>query len=494
MKTRLPFRLRMTAFAALCLVAACSAPSQDSASTATPAMTKVVVVATTQSPPATPAPISTTIIERYTIRAGDTLSGISQRFDVSVDELMRVNGLADPHALKIGQALKVPIQVTRAAPADFLLPDSEVVYSPAYATFDAAAFASQYNGYLAGYREKVEGEFLTGAQIVQLVAERFSVGPRALLALLEFQSGWVTKTALTENQITYPMGLNDPSRKGLFLQLGWAANHLNEGYYAKLSGQFAALKFKDRSRARLAPTINAGSAAIQNALALTATWDEWQNEIGARGFIATYRKLFGDPNARAIEPLVPKDLKQPMLRLPWNDGETWYYTGGPHSGWGDLAAWAAVDFSPRDVLGSCNASRLWAIAAAPGKVVRVERGRVMINVSGNNFQGDGWTLMYLHVASAGRVAAGARVNAGDRIGHPSCEGGTSESSHIHFARLYNGQWISPETVPLILSDWRITSLEQEYDGMMSRGAETREACNCRDDLKNAIIADAGTKQ
>jgi LasA protease len=473
-------------------IAACGAASGNSnAATPLPVTTKIAVVATADPTAANPTPVSTTVIDHYTVRNGDTLSGISLQYNISIDDLMRANGLADPNALQIGQVLNIPVQVSRVAPSDFLLPDSEVVYSPAYASFDVTAVANQYNGYLAGYREKVDGDLLTGPQIIQLVAERFSVGPRVLLALLEFQSGWLTQTALTQNQIDYPMGLSDPVRKGLFFQASWAANHLNEGYYGKISGRLGALKFKDRSRARLAPNVNPGTAAIQTVLSYTASWDDWQKQIGANGFIATYRALFGDPAAYAIDPLVPKDLQQPALRLPWSDGELWYLAGGPHSGWGDLAAWSAVDFAPPDTPGSCYPSRLWAVAAAPGKVLRAEHGRVMISLSGSDFQGSGWTLLYMHMATNGRVAVGTPVNTGDRIGHPSCEGGDAEASHVHFARLYNGQWIGADDVPMILSGWTIAVRDQAYEGTMTRGAETRTACNCRDNPTNGIVADAG---
>jgi len=97
--------------------------------------------------------------------------------------------------------------------------------------------------------------------------------------------------------------------------------------------------------------------------------------------------------------------------------------------------------------------------------------------------------MYLHIAPSGRVNVGTVLNAGDRIGHPSCEGGVADATHVHFARLYNGQWMDAQQMPMILSGWTITALDQEYEGKMSRGAEMREACNCRDDAKNGIVAD-----
>lgn len=469
-------------------LAACSAPIQPPHDSSSPALTKIAVVVTS-TPMWTPTPPAATILERYTVRAGDTLGAIAARYDVSIDELMRLNGLTNPNTLHIGQVLKVPVVVTRGAPGEKLLPDSEVVYSPAYALFDVNAVVNQFNGYLATYRERVEGEMLTGAQIVQLVAERYSVGPRVLLALLEHQGGWVTNAALAPERVTYPLEMTE--RQGLFFHLSWAANRLNEGYYGKITGRLGAFRLKDRTRVRLAANANPGTIAIQNVLAQLYGWDAWQQHIRDTGFIATYRRLFGDPQQFAIEPLIPPDLKQPPLRLPWSDGELWYYTGGPHGGWGDLAAWAAVDFTPNDIAGSCWVSRRWAVAAASGQVIRAERGRVMLSLSHNDFQGQGWVLLYLHIATTGRVGVGSIVNAGDRIGHPSCEGGEAEASHLHFARLYNGQWIGAEMLPFVLSGWTILPAEQAYDGGMTRNGEWREACNCRDNARNAIIADAG---
>jgi len=469
---------------------ACGAPTlkQEPPVEITPAITRVAVV-TTATPAVSPTPFSTTIIERYTVRNGDTLGGISLRYDIALEELMQLNNLTNPNALKVGQSLKIKLQVPRLAPGEKLLPDSEVVYSPAYVGFDVTAIANQHNGYLATYREKVEGDLLTGAQIIQLVAERYSVGPRVLLALLEFQSGWVTSSSPTQQQITYPMGHVDAIRQGLFYQASWVANHLNEGYYGLISKRLAAYRFKDRSRARVVPTLNPGTVALQNVLAYDASWELFQQQLAPDGFMATYRKLFGDPMARAIEPLVPPDLKQPTMRLPWNDGEMWYYTGGPHGGWGDLSAWAAIDFAPKDTPNSCYASRLWSVAVAPGKVIRVERGRVMLSLSNQDFQGVGWAVLYLHIGTNGRVNPGTMVNTGDRIGHPSCEGGESEATHVHLARLYNGQWIGVDAMPFVLSGWNAVIGVQEYEGTIKRGNETREACNCRDDPKNGIVAD-----
>ena len=49
-----------------------------------------------------------------TVRSGETLSDIAARYDVSLDSLMRLNGIKDPDHVEIGSRLKVPGQAAAA--------------------------------------------------------------------------------------------------------------------------------------------------------------------------------------------------------------------------------------------------------------------------------------------------------------------------------------------------------------------------------------------
>jgi LysM repeat protein len=55
-------------------------------------------------PPATPLEPAS-----YTVQPGDTLTSIADRFDVSLEDLMRANDLSDPDYVQVGQQLIVPI-------------------------------------------------------------------------------------------------------------------------------------------------------------------------------------------------------------------------------------------------------------------------------------------------------------------------------------------------------------------------------------------------
>jgi LasA protease len=448
----------------------------------------------TRTPPIPEMPIPTPAgppTDIYTVQPGDTLSDIAfYQCGCDIEELMALNHIENPSLLQAGQSLVIPVKTDRVGPALRLLPDSEVVYSPAYVDFDTVSVVQQHGGYLAHYTERVNGHERSGAEIVDLVARNFSVGPRLLLALLEYQSGWVTGTPTSRLTHDFPLSLGHGGQAGLYFQLGWAANSVNEGYYGYKRNGTLAFRFADRKRALAARGLNAGTIGVQNMLALTTNWGTWLRAVGNEGFLHTYQALFGDPRARAIEPLVPADLTQPELRLPWAGGHTWYLSGGPHGAWFSGSAWAALDFAPPDVRGHCGVSGEWATAAAAGLVVRSGDGQVLVDLDGDGHEQTGWVLFYLHMATEGRVKAGTILARGDPVGHPSCEGGTAVSSHVHIARRYNGEWIAADgPLPMILSGWRPANGLVEYEGQMVKGSDTRQACECWDEKINGIVSD-----
>jgi hypothetical protein len=58
----------------------------------------------------------------------------------------------------------------------------------------------------------------------------------------------------------------------------------------------------------------------------------------------------------------------------------------------------------------------------------------------------------------------------DIIGHASCEGGMSTGTHLHFARKYNGEWVTADgPIPFVLSGWTVIAGEKPYQGMLVKG-------------------------
>ncbi|MDY6875384.1 MAG: LysM peptidoglycan-binding domain-containing protein [Chloroflexota bacterium] len=431
-------------------------------------------------------------VESYIVQPGETLGLIAAVFGCTVEEIVAASGLLDEDSISIGQTLIIPIAATETGPALKLVPDSELVYGPAYIHFDLEGFVAGQGGYLTDYAEEVEGHLLTGAEIVQLVSWRFGVGPRVLLALLELQAGWVTDPQPAAGTLVYPLGHVQEYHEGLFQQLGGAAVWLNEGYYGWKRGDSVTVRLTDGSRAAIAPGLNPGTAGVQNCLAeLSITWDEWLALTGPDGFLAVYESLFGNPFAYAVHPLLPPDLVQPELRLPWESGHTWYFTGGPHGGWGSGSGRAALDFVPGDEALGCAPATEWVTASAPGLVLRSENGEVWVDLDGDGFEQSGWVLLYLHIHAKDRVEPGTYLQRGQRIGHPSCEGGASDATHLHFARRYNGEWIpaGSGSVPMVLSGWTANEDVMPYDGTLTRGDEVRTAYECWEDDLNGLVSD-----
>jgi LasA protease len=421
--------------------------------------------------------------ETYVVRYGDSLGGIALRYGVGAGQIVAANGLLNPNLLSVGQVLLIPAPIPREPGPSFkLLPDSEVVYGPSSALFDLNGFVGDGGGALNTYVEEVEGHNRSGIELVQLVAQRYSVDPRLLLAVLEVQSGWLSQAEAPVATRAYPMGFYSPGYEGLFSQLSWAADQLNSGFYRWKAGWAGPYILADGTTILPGTGINAGTAAVQNLFAFLANESDWREMVGEDGFFQTYAQLFGNPFDRAVEPLVPSDLEQPTMQLPFEPGKVWSFTGGPHGAWGEGSAWAALDFAPPGNALGCLPSNEWIVAVADGRILRSDYGEVIEDLDGDGYEQTGWVVLYMHVEERGRVQVGDEVKAGDRIGHPSCEGGIANGTHVHLARKYNGEWIPADTdLPFILDGWVSAGLEYEYDGTLSRDGVTLEACSCRND-------------
>ncbi len=414
--------------------------------------------------------------KQYTVQAGDTLGSIAEAFGISVQALQQANGIGDANLLSVGQTLQVPAPEPGAAGPSFkIIPDSELVYGPVAAKFDIAAYIQREGGYLASYSEDVNGDSLDAGQIITLVSENYSVNPRLLLALLEYRSRWVTNPSPDAGTLMYPLGFIEPNHVGLYRQLTWAANEFNRGFYLWQAGAVGHWVLHDNSIVPIDPTINAGTAGVENFFSVLDDRATWNTDVGAFGLFKTYFLMFGNPFDLAIEPLLPAGLAQPRMILPFETGAVWAFTGGPHAAWDSGSAWGALDFAPSDVLG-CAVSQQWVTAVANGFIVRADNGSVIEDLDGDGYEQTGWDVLYMHMADQDRVQPLTYVYAGDRIGHPSCEGGVANAAHLHLARKYNGEWIAADgNLPFLMGGWTSSGTGTEYDGFLTRGSITLEA-------------------
>jgi LysM repeat protein len=88
------------------MLAGCIRDSGDPEATNTPDDVFVVVTLTPR-----PSPTVRTEIVAYEVQDGDTLYGIAAEFDIDPEELIRINGLANPDSIFVGQTLSIPAPI-----------------------------------------------------------------------------------------------------------------------------------------------------------------------------------------------------------------------------------------------------------------------------------------------------------------------------------------------------------------------------------------------
>ncbi len=408
----------------------------------------------------------------YTVQSGDTLPALASRFNTTIEEIRAANPIIpqDVSTLPPGMPMQIPIYFLPLWGSQYqIIPNSAFVNGPSSVGFDVQGFVDAYPGWLKDKTVYAGRATRTGAELVDYVALNFSVSPRLLLALLEYQTGALTNP--DEPQTDFYLGYEDAvGHRGLYLQLIWAANALNNGYYGWRMGTLTEFEHDDGSIERPDPWQNAATVGIQYYFSRILPKSAYDTAIGPNGLAETYRQLFGDPWADEIE-LIPGLLEQPEFLLPFPRGSAWTYTGGPHTGWGKGAPFAAVDFAPPSQVSGCftPAEDEYATAMAAGIISRVDYGVVVLDLDMDANERTGWSVLYLHVATKGRPAEGTIVNAGDYIGYPSCEGGKTTGTHIHIARKYNGEWIIADSpVPFVMEGWTPHNGPVAYAGTLAR--------------------------
>ncbi len=418
----------------------------------------------------------------YTAQTGDMLPALAARFNTTIEEIRSANPIIPDTATTMppGMPMKIPIYYRPLWGTPFqILPDSLFINGPATQDFDAVAFVDQHPGWLKSYVGFAGGKNLRGGALINFVATEYSVSPRVLLALAEYLSGALTQPTLPDNP--YMLGNQDYHKAGFYLQIAWAADFLNYGYYRWRAGEMLYFELSDGRLEYPDPWQDAVTVSLQNYFAKTMPAKDYERAITGAGFALVYRNLFGDPWEN-VQPHIPGSLVQPPLMLPFEINRRWAFTGGPHSGWGDLdAPLTAIDFAPPAVAGGCKPTDQWATAVAEGDIVRTDTGIAVLDLDGDHDERTGWVIFYLHLETTSIPPVGTHLKMGDRIGHPSCEGGHSTGTHVHMVRKYNGEWMLAEgLLGFNLEGWLVHNGSAPYEGSLTRDGKIVSACVCSD--------------
>lgn len=413
----------------------------------------------------------------YTVQAGDTLPALTARFRTTIENIAADNPSL-PSAGKLttlapGQVLSIRLVVDPFWDEGVvILPNSLYVNGPATLDFDAASFLAASNGWLKNYIDRSGEKPVTGLQIVESIVNNYSLSPRLILAILEYQLHALSDPVVPAS---FSLGNLDPDRRTLGRQLSWAANILNNGYYGWRKGSLTQYTSLSGFMVNPNPWQNAATVAIQYYFSRFLPQSEYDLGITQNNFLQTYQSLFGSFSWKSDfdESFIPANLEQPAMGLPFQSGLRWSLTAGPHSGWGTGFPWAAIDFAPPAETAGCTPSEHWAVAMTGGIITRSEDGLVVQDLDGDGNSQTGWVILYLHIFPDGAAGVGDRLEKGDLIGHPSCTGGQSTGRNLHIARLYNGEWIpAGAEIPFNMDGWVMAEGIMDYKGSLSRGSHT----------------------
>lgn len=410
----------------------------------------------------------------YEAQSGDTLSAIAAHFNTGVDEILAENEdlPQDLTTLPTGYPLRIPAYyVPLTGPPFHILPDDEVVYGPGAIGVDIERELRARTGFLAEMEDFAYRRQRKAWDVVEVIARNYSINPRLLLALMEHQTQALTTPFPEADAQTYIMGVEEPGYEGLFWQLIWMSERINDGYYGWRTGKLTEFELADGLLVRPDPWLNAGSAAVQYVFAGLHGKKTFEQEVGPQGFIKTFQELWGDPYDRDLEG-IPGNLRQPELGLPFLPDRVWTFTSGPHFSWGKSLPLGALDFGPPANATGCIRSNEWVAAPAGGVIARSGEATVVLDLDGDGDERTGWTLFFFHIETRGRIEEGVQVQAGDKLGHPSCEGGRATGSHVHVARRFNGEWI-PAGGPLAfeMDGWVAQFGESAYAGTLVKGSK-----------------------
>jgi murein DD-endopeptidase MepM/ murein hydrolase activator NlpD len=441
----------------------------------------VVVVQQNATETMTPTPLPKrevyepgTLVD-YTAQDGDTLTSVAAHFNSTESEIRLVNTDLPERVttLPVGFPMKIPIYFKALWGSPYkILPNSLFVNGPAQIGFDTSTFVDAHPGWLKDYSALAGDKTRKGGDLIDYVAGEFSISPRLLLAIAEYQAGALSSPELTQDKKDYPLGYEDVYHKGFYLQLVWAADQLNAGYYQWQTGRFTSLLMIDGNIENPDPWQNAGTVGIQNYFAEVMSTGDFHKATSDEGLAATYRALFGDPWVD-VQTVMPGSLEQPTLTLPFPVGKTWAFTGAPHASWGTTDPLGALDFAPPSVVGKCATTIEPLVAVADGEISRTDTGVAMLDLDSDGDDRTGWVIMYLHISSSNKVRQGTLVKTGDVLGYPSCEGGSATGTHVHIARKYNGEWIAADSaIPFVMDGWTPHNGSDMYVGTLTRGGYT----------------------
>ncbi len=170
----------------------------------------------------------------YTAQIGDTLDALAARFNTTVEEILAANPIIPTSAttMPTGLPMKIPIYYRALWGTSYqIIPDSLFINGPAQRDFDAVKFVDSQPGWLKNHVEYIGDQNRRGGEIINFVATNYSVSPRVLLALAEYQTGALSNPQPPDPADPYLLGMDGFRSQGFYRQMAWASDLLNNYFW-----------------------------------------------------------------------------------------------------------------------------------------------------------------------------------------------------------------------------------------------------------------------
>ncbi|WP_157499927.1 M23 family metallopeptidase [Lysobacter sp. Root983] len=355
--------------------------------------------------------------------------------------------------LACSMALAISGAATAAEPAGGGLAGRDLIYSyDEMFDFDIDAYLAKRAPHLSRYGETISHW-----------AGYSGISPKVLIALMEQQSGVVTRRRAAADGMSRPFGKLAQSRD-FSAQTREVAVALREALYA----QDAADAKGPVSLARVNPLQTLFARTGVSAASAALSGDSEFQQVYASLFNETRKAATPSPRFAAQAGPDVGALAGPangFLQFPFPRGQRWH-VGGAHTNTGSgNYPMSSLDMSIGGGWGS-NQSNTWVSSSAAGSFKRHSSCFAEVVHSG------GWSTTYYHLMNI-QYATGASVAANTRIANPAntqsqalCNGGSSTGPHEHWSLKSNGSHYHLNQV--YLSGFLITATGSSYDTNCNR--------------------------
>lgn len=316
------------------------------------------------------------------------------------------------------------------------------------------AFLEVRNSPLATMRIVVGGRSQSFTDVLVSLSHLYSVSPRLLLSLMELQSGVLSTSTPSSEQLAWAAGFRgeNGNRRGVFNQLRWLTRELRAAMrdYALLGPEaLPPLTFADGSQVAASPDLS--RYVLSRALAPTTMPGQLDPLLWA--VAPTYQRLFDlDPRLKPIdwpapsEPFLtrPTERNFPVTSFFDHDAPFLRENGSVHTFWGRAETDRSFAYDGHTGWDYALGPPDRVLAAAPGRVVfagfsddgcPTPAGGVIID------HGNGYRTLYWHLARVS-VTAGETVDRGAVIGIAG-DTGCARGAHLHLQVQYLGRDVDP---------------------------------------------------